>query len=105
MLAGGLLVQGDVYNIVQSLDIAPKEMVYLGTLETNRAELQYEGGTLVFDHSHYLNKEDFELEYEAINFTQGHAVFYNFLQQNSIPVRETENKIRRFFNEKSKYDG
>jgi uncharacterized protein YjbK len=103
MLAGGSLVQGDVYSIVKSLQVDPISIVYLGTLETNRAEVQYRDGTLVFDHSRYLNKDDFELEYEATNFKQGQEDFTNLLQKHGIPTRKTENKIRRFFNEKNDY--
>jgi uncharacterized protein YjbK len=100
MLTGGSLVQGDVYSIVQSLQVDPTSIIYLGTLETNRAEVQYRDGTLVFDHSHYLNKDDFELEYEATHFKQGQEDFATLLKKYGIPTRKTENKIRRFFNEK-----
>jgi uncharacterized protein YjbK len=100
MLTGGSLVQGDVYSIVQSLQVDPTSIIYLGTLETNRAEVLYRDGTLVFDHSHYLNKDDFELEYEATHFKQGQEDFATLLKKYGIPTRKTENKIRRFFNEK-----
>ncbi|MDR4271954.1 CYTH domain-containing protein, partial [Bacillus pumilus] len=47
-----------------------------------------------------LNKEDFEIEFEVDDRKEGQMVFLNLLQQLNIPVRKTENKIKRFYNEK-----
>jgi uncharacterized protein YjbK len=102
MLSGGALVTGDVYTVVETLGINPGEIQFLGTLETNRAEINYKDGLLVFDHSRYLYTEDFEIEFEAKNYTQGQKDFLDFLTHHGIPTRHTDNKIRRFFNKKKK---
>ncbi|MBM6618261.1 CYTH domain-containing protein [Bacillus suaedaesalsae] len=102
MLNGGPLVKGDIYKIIKNLNINPSEIRYLGTLETNRVELPYENGILVFDHSSYLNVEDYELEYEAKDYNEGKIQFEKFLTKHDIPTRQTDNKIKRFFNEKKR---
>ncbi|WP_456275851.1 CYTH domain-containing protein [Bacillus sp. AK128] len=98
----GKFLSGEIFNIITALHINPKEIKYLGTLETNRAEIDYSDGTLVFDHSRYLNKDDYEIEFEVPDFQQGQLDFQQLLQKYQIPIRETENKIRRFFNEKQR---
>ena len=55
---------------------------------------------MVFDHSYYLNKEDFEVEYEVENFEHGQQIFLQWLEQHRIPERKTENKIKRFYQQK-----
>jgi uncharacterized protein YjbK len=100
MLNGGPLVVGDVYSIIEALGVNPSNIQFLGTLETNRAQINYHGGLLVFDHSRYLNTEDFEIEFEAKEYTKGQQDFLTLLEQHKIPVRDTENKIRRFFNKR-----
>jgi uncharacterized protein YjbK len=102
MLQGGQFIQGDIRNLINDLQIDTEEIQYLGTLETNRAEINYLDGTLVFDHSRYLNKDDYEIEYEVTDYKQGLQNFNHLLQKHQIEIRETDNKIRRFFNEKQK---
>ncbi|WP_246938588.1 CYTH domain-containing protein [Bacillus pinisoli] len=100
ILEGFPLIKGEVYDIIKEDGINPEALKYLGMLETSRAEIQYEDGTLVFDHSRYLNQSDYEIEYEATHFQKGQQNFRKFLQTYNIPIRETENKIRRFFRAK-----
>ncbi|MEH7347045.1 CYTH domain-containing protein, partial [Bacillus sp. JJ1532] len=54
----------------------------------------------VLDHSYYLNKEDFEIEYEVSNREKGLEVFSELLLNLDIPIRKTDNKIMRFYKEK-----
>lgn len=74
-----------------------KDFAYFGTLETTRAEMSYEGGLLVFDHSRYVGTEDFEIEFEAQDVS-GEAVFRKLLADYEIEYKPSENKIRRFYN-------
>ncbi len=73
------------------------DVEYFGSLITNRAEIPYKNGLLVFDHSYYLNTEDFELEYEVHDYQLGQQIFVELLNQYNIPQRTTENKISRFY--------
>lgn len=85
---------------IEELGIKTDNVQYFGTLTTKRAEKEYKNGLAVLDHSLYLEKEDFELEFEVDNRDEGESIFVNLLQQLNIPVRNTENKIKRFYTEK-----
>lgn len=78
------------------LQIPQDQLEHFGTLSTNRVEINYEGGLLVLDHSSYLQRDDYEVEYESSDEKIGNIVFNKFLQQFDIPVRHTEKKIARF---------
>ncbi len=100
-LKGGPLPKGSLAeHLFNSFEIDIKECRFLGTLITKRAEIPYIGGTLVFDHSFYLDVEDFEIEYEVTDEQKGKDIFAKLFLQNNIPMIKTENKIRRFFTKK-----
>ncbi|MDQ0198198.1 CYTH domain-containing protein [Neobacillus ginsengisoli] len=96
----GKLPGGIIENLVEEMEISYRTIEYFGSLLTKRVEFDYKEGLLVLDHSYYLNKEDFELEYEAENYLHGLRIFQEFLELHGIPKRITENKIRRFYNQK-----
>ncbi|MBS4212131.1 MULTISPECIES: CYTH domain-containing protein [Neobacillus] len=96
----GRLPLGQIKLIIEEMGIPFGKLVYFGSLATRRAEAAFKKGVLVFDHNIYLNQEDFELEYEVENFQEGQEVFLQLLKNYQIPVRKTENKIRRFYRQK-----
>ncbi|MFD0826236.1 CYTH domain-containing protein [Neobacillus sp. M.A.Huq-85] len=96
----GRLPSGAIEEIITKIDIKFSELDYFGSLITKRAEFDYKGGILVLDHSIYLNKEDYELEYEVENEQLGQKIFKELLNQYNIPHRKTQNKIQRFYNQK-----
>ncbi|MDP4104463.1 MAG: CYTH domain-containing protein [Bacillota bacterium] len=98
----GKLPSGTIKELISKMNISFSEIEYFGSLVTKRAEIKYRDGLLVFDHSYYLNKEDFELEYEVENYQQGKQIFFEFLDQHNIPQRKTDNKIKRFYLQKLK---
>ncbi|PAE25191.1 CYTH domain-containing protein [Bacillus sp. 7894-2] len=100
MIQTGKIPGEQIKESLEELGIKTDNLQYFGTLTTKRAEKEYNKGLAVLDHSRYLNKEDFELEFEVDNRKEGQMVFLNLLQQLNIPVRKTENKIKRFYNEK-----
>lgn len=100
ILNGAPLPDSEITMLIESMKINPSGLQYFGTLQTSRAEFQYKGGLLVLDHSSYLNVEDFEVEYEVTNKLEGQAIFMELLGSLQIPVRKTENKIRRFYRAK-----
>jgi uncharacterized protein YjbK len=93
--------KGPVVTVLQDIGINLEEVQLLGELKTTRAKTFYKEGTLFFDHSEYLRKEDFELEYEVTDAKVGLLHFEELLKEYQIPKRETVNKIVRFFKEKS----
>lgn len=86
----------EVEGRLQALAIDPHDLKILGTLHTKRAEIKYEGGLLVFDHSQYAGTDDYELEYEVLNEETGKVIFDRFLALHSIPRRPADKKIARF---------
>ncbi|AKP46424.1 MULTISPECIES: CYTH domain-containing protein [Bacillus] len=98
MLTSGMIPDGEVKSALIQSSVPLSELKCFGTLTTCRAEIPYKDGILVLDKSWYLNTQDFELEYEVENYDVGKEKFLSLLQQYGIPVRKTENKIKRFYN-------
>lgn len=96
-LQKNVLIDGPVKNALQQLKIPLEELTYFGSLTTLRAEKEFNGGLIVLDHSFYLNQSDFEVEYEVENFEVGKSHFNHLLRELHIPIRKTDNKIRRFY--------
>jgi uncharacterized protein YjbK len=104
LLHEGIFPEGEVRDVLESLSISHDSLKHFGTLSTSRAEIDYRNGLLVFDKSSYLQKEDYELEYEVKKRKQGKVIFLDLLEEHHIPLRKTENKIKRFYLEKLKQD-
>ncbi|XXM73870.1 CYTH domain-containing protein [Lysinibacillus sphaericus] len=100
LLDHGIFPDGEVKDFLLNLGASVSSLCCFGSLRTKRAELAYRGGLLVFDESSYFDKVDYELEYEVKDFKEGEKIFFNFLKEIGIPIRETENKIKRFYREK-----
>ncbi|MGS2777845.1 CYTH domain-containing protein [Robertmurraya sp. GLU-23] len=100
MLKGAALPSGIVREQLEKNNFPINKLQYFGSLTTKRCELQYKGGLLVLDHSLYLLKEDYEIEYEVEDPIEGELTFKQLLQTFKIPIRVTENKIKRFYNQK-----
>lgn len=80
------------------------DFAHFGTLSTTRAEMDYEDGLLVFDHSTYLGQEDYEIEYEAKD-ASGEGVFHQLLEKQGINYTPADNKIRRFYHALTQHGG
>lgn len=100
MLNSGKIVDGEVKDIITKMVEDADTLQYFGSLTTNRAEFNYKDGLLVLDHSDYLNTEDYEIEYEVPDEAEGFKVFSELLSELKIPVRSTDNKIKRFYSKK-----
>lgn len=93
--------QHEILLSIRKIGIDLKDLILFGSLKTIRAEKEYKDGLLVLDNSYYLNKEDFELEYEVSDRTNGELIFQELLSQFQIPIRKTENKVKRLYNRKT----
>ncbi|MBT2688325.1 CYTH domain-containing protein [Bacillus sp. ISL-47] len=100
VLETGKIPFEQIKKAIGEMGVNPENFQYFGSLSTTRAEKNYLNGLAVLDHSRYLNKEDFEIEYEVGKREEGKAIFLNLLKELNIPLRKTENKIKRFYNEK-----
>lgn len=98
ILASGQFPFQEITERLEALHIPLHALRLFGSLQTDRVELPYEGGLLVLDHSKYLQREDYEVEYEASNEQLGAISFQQLLSLHQIPVRHTDKKIARFMN-------
>ncbi|MEL4024177.1 CYTH domain-containing protein [Lysinibacillus endophyticus] len=96
MLAGEAFLAPRVKEKLLELNIPIDKLRVFGTLTTDRVEIPYKGGILVFDHSFYLQCDDYEVEYETSNENEGKVIFLEFLQQHSITRQVADKKIARF---------
>lgn len=81
---------------LDDLQIPLNKLQKIGTLSTTRAEINYNGGLLVFDHSQYANTDDYELEYEVTDEQSGKLIFMDLLKTVNIPLRPAQKKLVRF---------
>jgi uncharacterized protein YjbK len=102
MLQHGLLPNGPISSCLAGT-VPVDKLEYFGSLTTYRAEIDYQGGVLVFDKSVYLDVEDFEIEYEVTDAARGKQIFYDLLKSLQIPIRETANKVKRFYRQKQRH--
>jgi uncharacterized protein YjbK len=102
ILETGRIPEGPIKQRLHDAEIPVMSLKHLGSLTTKRAEMPYKQGVIMLDHSTYLDTEDFECEYEAIERTSGEKIFKDLLNFYNIPLRQTPNKIQRFFNQKIK---
>ncbi|UOR13117.1 CYTH domain-containing protein [Halobacillus amylolyticus] len=92
----------NVDNQLNKLGISTSDLRYIGFLTTHRKEREYKDTLIVLDHSFYYDESDYELELEASSKQQGEKVFDELLSTYHIPKRQTENKIKRFYQAKLK---
>lgn len=96
MIRGLTFEAPSVEQRLLDLNVNKAELQLFGSLTTNRVELEYEGGLLVFDHSFYLQCEDYEVEYETSEENTGFDIFQQFLTEHKIEKRYAKKKIARF---------
>ncbi|MER1984530.1 MAG: CYTH domain-containing protein [Solibacillus sp.] len=96
MLADGVVRAPHVVARLQQLNVPLEQLSLIGTLTTDRVELDYKGGLLVLDHSFYLHCDDYEVEYETNDETFGKNTFNELLQQFDIIQQPTPKKLARF---------
>lgn len=96
MLTDGTILAPNVKEKLLQLNVPIERLKVFGSLTTDRVELPYKGGTLVFDHSFYLNCNDYEVEYETSNEKIGTEIFQQFLYEYGIEKLVADKKIARF---------
>lgn len=105
IINGQATVTGDMEKLLTTAAISVNDLTMFGSLTTERAETNYKGGILVLDHSYYFDCDDYEIEYEVTDEQTGQHDFHALLEHLCIPIRKTENKIKRFYLEKKKREG
>lgn len=96
MLQGKGFFATEVAKRLALHNIPINQLAIFGSLTTDRVEIPYKEGLLVFDHSYYLQCDDYEVEYETNDVKKGNIIFDEFLQQHGIQKQTTDKKIARF---------
>ncbi|QKS71758.1 CYTH domain-containing protein [Paenalkalicoccus suaedae] len=91
------LPTGEVLDQVTVLLGSEPSVNYLGSLKTDRIEVELPEGIFVLDHSTYANTEDYELEFECTSKEEGRLFFESLLKEFDITHQEPLNKIQRFY--------
>ncbi len=102
LLNGGQIIDGIVKTQIVTMNVNTEAIQYFGSLVTDRVEFPYLEGLLVLDFSSYLNVQDYEVEYEVSNRDSGESNFLHLLSELNIPIRKSENKVKRFYEEKKR---
>ncbi|MGM8214649.1 CYTH domain-containing protein [Bacillaceae bacterium W0354] len=92
-----IIVKDHLKSRLQHFEIDPNSLQYKGRLTTHRLQAKKNGVTYVLDHSEYNNQEDFELELEVNDFSEGEKLFHSLLHKEQITRRAAKNKVQRFF--------
>lgn len=96
MLSGKGFAAPSVKERLIQLQVPIEELRPFGTLTTDRVEVPYQDGILVFDHSFYLHCDDYEVEYETKDSSLGKEQFLSFLKERNINIQTADKKIARF---------
>ena len=92
-----ILRSGSIHaSIYEEFNQLPEALHAFGSIHTQRAEVPYQEGLLVLDHSAYLGQTDFEVEFEVNDLEKGQQSFLMLLETYQIPKRVTPKKIARF---------
>ncbi|WP_156288892.1 CYTH domain-containing protein [Oceanobacillus salinisoli] len=94
---GNIIPKYNTSKQLKNLGIKLEDLVYYGSLTTERREVTYKDVLIVLDYSTYNKKEDFEFELEAQDKHTGLQTFDALLQEFHIQKKNTPNKIERFF--------
>lgn len=90
------LPEGSILDLIQEEGIDLDQLRILGSLQTERIEVELPIGLLALDKSCYFDQIDYELELEVTNPAQGYEDFKNFLAEHKIEQRKTPTKVARF---------
>lgn len=94
---GHIVNKDSVMDQLNKMKIPLDQLRYFGSLTTVRHEVKYQNVLLVLDKSFYNNHIDYEFELEAPSQKVGEAAFHDILSRCNIKVKDTPNKIQRFF--------
>src|SRR5699024_1579985 len=86
-----------INDTLKQENISINDLVYFGSLRTERYQFKDETITYVLDKSTYNYTTDYELEIEATNYDDGKRVFQSLLKTHKIVEKKTVTKIERFF--------
>ncbi|WP_407271035.1 CYTH domain-containing protein [Radiobacillus sp. PE A8.2] len=97
-LNGDILPKPEVAKQLNQLGIDFAKLTYGGSLTTTRKETTFKNTIVVLDVSQYNGQQDYEFELEAKDREHGELIFNEIMHAHGIKIRNTPNKIERFYN-------
>lgn len=99
-IAGNINEKENTAKQLANKGISTADLIYYGSLTTERRELHHDDVLVVLDYSTYNGKSDYELEVEAPSEAIGIRAFHSLLETYQVEKKHTPNKIKRFFSSK-----
>lgn len=97
------LVHNKVFDLLTEYNLDSTMFNTNHSLKTLRKEIHTPHGLICLDYNCYNNLEDYELEYEVIDYKQGKKAFLNFIEQYNLSYEHNcISKINRLINSLSK---
>ncbi len=96
-ITGHPIPKENVVRQLTAMDISITDLLYFGSLQTERREFIKRGVTYVLDKSIYNHVTDYELEIEAPSKLKGKKALENLLEQFPVTKQQSITKIERFF--------
>ena len=97
LIANNGVIKPTIATRIKALGVSVEALMFGGTLETNRIEVNQDDVLVVLDESHYLGHVDYELEVEGPSLKVTEARLAALLARFSITKKDTPNKIARFY--------
>lgn len=97
ILKTGIIPVPEIQNELNDI-IKGQLLVNYMSLSTYRISLPYKKGYLAIDKCKYVNKVDYELEYEAQTYEAGKREFIEIIREFGIAYKKSQPKIKRAYN-------
>jgi uncharacterized protein YjbK len=97
LIAHNGVIKPTIATRIKALGVSVEALMFGGTLETNRIEVNQDDVLVVLDESHYLDHVDYELEVEGPSLKVTEKRLAALLARFSITKKDTPNKIARFY--------
>lgn len=95
-------IKSSILEELKKINIDVSDLTILTSLTTKRYEINYMGGLLCLDESHYEGLVDYEIEYEAQSEKEGREIFTRLLSNYQIFYqRNCLGKMTRAINAKT----
>ncbi|MBS5587421.1 MAG: CYTH domain-containing protein [[Clostridium] spiroforme] len=97
------LIHNKVFDLLSEYNLDSTMFNTNNSLKTLRKEIHTPYGLICLDYNCYNHMEDYELEYEVVDYTQGKQAFLKFIKQYNLSYKHNcISKIHRLINSLSK---
>lgn len=90
------VVENEIFSILKKYNIDMTTLENPYSLTTTRSDIMLPTGLLSIDKNQYLNKEDYEIEFEVTDYTKGKEAFLALIKPYNITyTKNCDSKIKR----------